>query len=172
MFDLRAYVHGTNVVLLGPGISCRSRRPTRPPKPSADAAAPRKSARRSSAPRWYRVRHLYVELYSKPSSYFLNSEMTDFAIHPGMISERVPGICGTEQVLTQMFLWNFARSKMGPARLKKVFFGMAKMVLGKEAWEVNKAHLMPTYNPWEQRLCVGKRASVTFTPAINEAGRW
>lgn len=46
------------------------------------------------------------------------------------------------------------------ARLKRVFFGMAKMVLGKEAWDANKAHLMPKYNPWEQRLCVGEPASL------------
>jgi len=60
------------------------------------------------------------------------------------------GITRWRNVLFQLFFYNMAQKK--PDKVKERMIGMVKEELGDD-FDVEK-HFTPTYNPWDQRLCL------------------
>ncbi|MEM9937913.1 MAG: NAD(P)/FAD-dependent oxidoreductase [Pseudomonadota bacterium] len=60
------------------------------------------------------------------------------------------GLTRWRNVLFQLFFFNMARRK--PEKVKERLIGMAREELGPD-YDVEK-HFTPTYNPWDQRLCL------------------
>ena len=60
------------------------------------------------------------------------------------------GVTRWRNILFQMFFFNLARKR--PAKVKKRILDMAQEQLGPD-FDV-ETHFTPTYNPWDQRLCL------------------
>lgn len=95
----------------------------------------------------------HVTMLQRSPSYVVSRPATDnFA---NMLRRRLPAklaysITRWRNVLEQLFVFNMARRK--PADVKKRLIGLVQTELGPD-YDV-ATHFTPSYNPWEQRLCL------------------
>ena len=95
----------------------------------------------------------HVTMLQRSPSYVVSRPAEDgFA---NMLRRRLPskiayGITRWRNVMLQLFMFNMARRR--PAKFKKRLIDMVQTELGAE-YDVG-THFTPSYNPWDQRLCL------------------
>lgn len=95
----------------------------------------------------------HVTMLQRSPSYVLSAPESDVVAN--WLRDRLPvdtayAITRWKNVLISMVLYNYCRKL--PAKAKKILIDRAKRALG-ESYDVER-HFTPSYNPWDQRLCI------------------
>ncbi|WP_421931106.1 flavin-containing monooxygenase [Phenylobacterium sp.] len=95
----------------------------------------------------------HVTMLQRSPTYVVSAPAEDRAAN--WLRDKLPGklayaITRWRKVLFGMFFYNYARKQ--PAKVKAGIVGMVRKELGPD-YDVDK-HFTPTYNPWDQRICL------------------
>ncbi|WP_108812428.1 NAD(P)-binding domain-containing protein [Sphingorhabdus sp. Alg231-15] len=94
----------------------------------------------------------HVTMLQRSPTYIVSRPAEDkfaLALRKFLPSKLAYGVTRWRNVLYQLFTFNLARSK--PAGFKKTLLDMVREEMGEG---VDMKHFTPSYNPWDQRLCL------------------